>query len=215
MGYRDPREALHAENESLQRQLREAQEEISAMRERRASRPRVALGGCLGGTALLLPLMTATLYGTWMARAEMSRPVAPRPAATAAAHPRRGSCPMARGFERFTTALERPATVTEASHFPGVAAASRCTVRVAPVAMAGFNCHVEVACGATVVYGAGQTGYAHCDVNGAQPVRALDPDTTPQDGDAKLTLDIPGGRVVVEDQQGDTASRVVLSLAHP
>ena len=67
MSYRDPNEALRAENESLQRQLREAQEEVTSLRggapnaDPDGDRRRWVMGmRCLGGVALMLPFLLMT-----------------------------------------------------------------------------------------------------------------------------------------------------------
>ena len=96
-----------------------------------------------------------------------------------------------------------------------MAPGARCTVRVSPVAMQEFNCHVEVSCGATVVYGTLPTGYAHCDVDGAAPVRAMDAENTAGDGDAILSLDLATRHVVVEDTRGGALSRATLEIDAP
>mgnify|MGYP000514663618 CR=1 FL=1 len=69
-----------------------------------------------------------------------------------------------------------------------LSAGNACTVRVAPVHMAEFNCHVEVVCqNGQTLYGALPTGYAHCDVDRSRVTRAFDPDPTAIDGDAAIT----------------------------
>jgi hypothetical protein len=221
MTYRDPREALQAENDCLRQELREAHEELAAARATpdgtEYERRRWALGmRCLGSLAMVAPflaMMTMCEHRA-MRRAAWHSAMASGATLSAPASMGRGGCLMARpamGFERFTTAVERPARVTESSHM-GLVAGEACTVRVAPVSMMEFNCHVDVVCGGRTVYGALPTGYAHCNVDGAQVLQAFDPDPTGVDGDAAITADLPGNRVEIEDRAGETVSRTVLTL---
>lgn len=223
MTYRDPREALQAENDCLRQELREAQEELAAARATPEGtdfeRRRWALGmRCLGSLAMVAPFLAmmtlcehrAMRRASWhsaMATAHAGAFAAPAPGL-------RSGCPMAApalGFERFTAAIERPARVTETSHM-GLSAGEACTVRVAPVSMLEFNCHVDVVCGGRSVYGALPTGYAHCDVDGAQVTRAFDPDPTALDGDAAVNADLAAGRVLITDRAGATESRTLLTF---
>lgn len=227
MTYRDPREALQAENDCLRQELREAQEELAAARAPTAGteyeRRRWAMGmRCLGSLAMVAPFLAmmtmcehrAMRRAAWhstMASSAASAHLAPAIGGL-------GACrrPMAAalGFERFTTAIERPARVTESSNM-GLSVGEACTVRVAPVSMMDFNCHVEVVCGGRTVYGALPTGYAHCDVDQSRVTRAFDADPTALDGDAAVTADFETHRVTIEDRAGSTASRTVLTLDHP
>ncbi|MBL8605056.1 MAG: hypothetical protein JNK72_24215 [Myxococcales bacterium] len=234
MGYRDPREALQAENEVLRQQLREAQDEVEALRARDegprmapddVERQRWAFGmRCLGGAALMLPflLMSAVCerrvayvnaHNAW--RATMTPAVATLPPGhPPVARAFHAGCQLsapAFGFERFTTSIERSARVTQAEH-ASVSAGQSCTVRVVPVSMREFNCHVEVVCGAQTLYGALPTGYAHCDVSGGVATRAYDADLTSADGDARVNVDLEGQRVTLEDNLNNQASRVELAL---
>ncbi|MDB4930603.1 MAG: hypothetical protein JWM10_3087 [Myxococcaceae bacterium] len=225
MTYRDPREALQAENDCLRQELKEAHEEIAAARgvpegsdyERR----RWAMGmRCLGSLAMVAPFLAmmtmcehrAMRRAAWhSAMAAAPEQVAPSPTLG-----RRG-CRMATpavGFEHFTEAIERPARVTE-TNVEGLAAGTACTVRVAPVAMLEFNCHVDVVCGGRSLYGALPTGYAHCDVDRRHVTRAFDPDPTALDGDGAVTVDLGDARVSLEDRAGGTVTRTVLALDRP
>lgn len=226
MTYRDPREAMQAENDCLRQELREAQEELASARAPTAGteyeRRRWAMGmRCLGSLAMVAPFLAmmtmcehrAMRRAAWhsaMASSAASAHVAP---ATGGLGACRRATP-ALGFERFTTAIERPARVTETSNM-GLSAGEACTVRVAPVSMLEFNCHVEVVCGGRTVYGALPTGYAHCDVDQSRVARAFDPDPTALDGDAAVTADFEAHRVTIEDRAGSTASRTVLTLDRP
>ncbi len=234
MAYRDPREALQAENDCLRQELRDAHEEVEALRSTGGPSPRAALEGerqrwafgmrCLGGVAMMLPffLMTA------VCERRVTR--VPHPAFTSAMLPT-GVAPAqspavptsnvqpncayrssALGFERFTQAVERPARVSRASHWDGVSVNDLCTVRVVPVSMVDFNCHVEVACAGRTLYGALPTGYTHCDVEGASPLRAMDAEHTGTDGDAAVTVDFTTRSAVLEDRSGATLSRLEFTL---
>jgi hypothetical protein len=255
MGYRDPNEALRAENESLQQQLRAAQEaENESLRQQlrdaqerleaaRAGAPtsaatsaaaddsgqRWAMGmRCLGGVALMLPflLMTAVCehrvaprrHAPAVASASMiAAPAAqlvevPRPYVSHACQNRVAPSP---GFEGFTRSLERSARVVESDNVDGVAAGTPCTVRVVPVSMQDFNCHVEVVCNGRTLYGTLPTGYAHCDVEGASVLGAQDADHSGQDGDPAINVDLAGNRAVVTDSVAGRPTRVRLALDVP
>lgn len=239
MGYRDPREALQAENDALRHQLREAQDEVASLRgpgHRPAvdeiERQRWALGmRCLGGVALMMPFLFMSALcerrvahrpvHAWSASMVpqgqiLQLPPGHPPVAPMALAPSGlGGCRMAApavGFERFTRAVERSARVTRVEHYAGVGVGDACTVRVVPVSMREFNCHVEVVCAGQSLYGALPTGYAHCDVEGAQAVRAMDADTTETDGDARMTVDFAQQRVLLEDREGNTSRVAELRL---
>lgn len=127
-------------------------------------------------------------------------------------------CPMAHaamGFERFTEAVERSGRVIESQNVTGVTPGTRCTVRVAPVSMPDFNCHVDLVCGDIVMYGTQPTGYAHCDVDGPRPVRAFDGEVGSGDGDPAISLDLAAGQMLFMDRHGDVPVRAVLALDAP
>lgn len=235
MSYRDPNEALRAENESLQRQLREAQEEVASLRggapdaDPDGDRRRWVMGmRCLGGVALMLPflLMTAMCehrvvprhHAAWMhpSMSAMSvgmpagQPlVAPHPYVT---HTCQSRAAASLGFEGFTQSIERSARVAQSTYGAFEAGAS-CTVRVVPVTMQDFNCHVEVVCSGQTVYGALPTGYAHCDVDRSMGVtRASDSDVTASDGDPAIHVDLVGHRAVLSDVRDGAPWRLVLAL---
>lgn len=231
MGYRDPNEALRAENEALQQQLKATQEELDALRGGASTddgHHRWAMGmRCLGGVALMLPflLMTAVCEHRMAPRravayattASVAAPAAqlvevPRPNITHTCQARMAPSP---GFEGFTRSIERSARVIDAENAPGVAAGTPCAVRVVPVSMQDFNCHVEVVCNGQTVYGALPTGYAHCDVDGAAVLNARDADTTAQDGDPAINVDLAASRAVVLDTVDGRASRIRLALDLP
>ncbi len=236
MGYRDPLEALQAENESLQQQLKEAQDEAAALRDQKSpsddgDRHRWALGmRCLGGVAMMLPflLMTAVCEHrvaprtvrahNWAASVQATpTPMLVSPTPTPVRHSCRMLAGPATGFEHFTASIERSARVIETTGVRDLSPGNACTVRVAPVHMAEFNCHVEVVCqNGQTLYGALPTGYAHCDVDRRMGVtRAADAEPTAVDGDGAFTLDMIHQRMVVTDGQGAEASRTVLSLDAP
>lgn len=223
MSYRDPLDAMRAENESLKSELRLTQEALDHVLSGGsevgcdAARGRWSLGvRCLGGLAMMAPflMMTALCEHRMAPRHRSSAVPLPAAASVTAFTPING-CARARphvGFERFTTAVERPATVTESSNLPSARVGQRCTVRVAPVSMLDFNCHVDVICDGSVLYGVHPMGYAHCDVEGAAPITARDPYPTGEDGDPAVYVDMRASRVVVEDSRGGRATRAVLRL---
>lgn len=223
MSYRDPLEAMRAENESLKAELRstrEALDQVASQQgagESEGERNRWALGvRCLGGLAMMAPflLMTALCEHRMMPRGAQHHGAV----ASAPAHSGLGGCRMARphvGFERFTQAVERPARVVESTNLPGAPVGQTCTVRVAPVSLLDFNCHVDVICNGNVLYGVHPMGYAHCDVEGAAVVRARDPYFTTQDEDPAVSVDFTSARVVVEDRRDGRATRAVLTLDQP
>ena len=139
MSYRDPNEALRAENESLQQQIKDANEELDGRRARVGAsaegdgeRQRLALGmRCLGGVALMLPflLMTAMCEHRFTPRyhhapASMAVRYDAAPSVASAvnvprpyvAHGCQGRTAPSPGFEGFTRSIERSARVTQANH---------------------------------------------------------------------------------------------------
>lgn len=221
MSYRDPLDAMRAENESLKSELKLTQEALEHVLSTQGEsvdpspRHRWALGvRCLGGLAMMAPflLMTALCEHRMGAPRRAPAPQLPAAAAVTSFSPTQG-CAMARphvGFERFTTAVERPATVVESSNLPSARVGQRCTVRVAPVSMIDFNCHVDVICEGAVLYGIHPMGYAHCDVDGASPLTARDPYFSSEDSDPAVYVDFRASRVVVEDARDGQATRAVL-----
>ena len=224
MSYRDPLEAMRAENESLKTELRSTREALEHSLSQggdlgaEAARGRWSLGvRCLGGLAMMTPflLMTALCEHRMAPRRMSAMPPMPSAASVIAATPVPTGCTMARshvGFERFTVAVERPATVVESANLPSARVGQRCTVRVAPVSLPDFNCHVDVMCDGAVLYGVHPMGYAHCDVEGATPLRATDPYVTAQDSDPAVAVDLRAGRVVVEDTRDGRSTRAVLRI---
>ncbi len=224
MTYRDPREALQAENDCLRQELKEAQEHLAAANAAPGGddfeRRRWAMGmRCLGSLAMVAPFLAMMTMCEHRAvrRASGHTTVASvsmySPPGTVA----RGGCTRpdtAVGFELFTQAIERPARVLETND-PRVAVGDACTVRVAPVSMLEFNCHVDVVCGGNVLYGALPTGYAHCDVDQGRALRAFDADPTALDGDAAITVDLTSQRVFMEDHAHGNVTRVSLRLDQP
>ena len=223
MTYRDPREALQAENDCLRQELRETQEELAAARTvppgQEYERRRWALGmRCLGSLAMVAPFlaMMTLCENNAMRRAHRHPPMAAAPVAQMTGRGA-GGCPMAeatRDFKRFTQTVERTARVTESTH-AAIPAGTACTVRVAPVSMVQFNCHVSVVCDGTEVYGTMPTGYAHCDVDQGRVILAVDPHPTRLDGDPAITADLVSGRVLIEDSSPANTSRLALALSQP
>ncbi len=119
------------------------------------------------------------------------------------------------GFEGFTRSIERSARVIQADNVPGVTAGTPCTLRVVPVSMQDFNCHVEVVCNGQTIYGGLPTGYAHCDVDRATLLHATDSDVTVADGDPAINVDLTSYRAVVTDQVGGANTRVQLAIDAP
>jgi hypothetical protein len=238
MSYRDPNEALRAENESLQQQIKDANEELDGLRARVGAsaegdgeRQRLALGmRCLGGVALMLPflLMTAMCEHRFTPRyhhapASMAVRYDAAPSVASAvnvprpyvAHGCQGRTAPSPGFEGFTRSIERSARVTQADNLPGITAGTPCTVRVVPVSMQDFNCHVEVVCNGETLYGALPTGYAHCDVDRATLLHATDSDVTVADGDPAVNVDLTSYRAVVTDTRDGVTTRALLALDAP
>lgn len=250
MGYRDPNEALRAENDSLQQQLKAAQEELDGLRRAKGAsqddvdQHRWAMGmRCLGGVALMLPflLMTAVcerrmtpryhdvnphlVAGGFVASPSFVVPTAPTIMAPAAVPPvprpnvmhacQNRAEPLV-GFEQFTSSVERSARVLSADNYPGIAAGTPCTVRVVPVAMQDFNCHVEVVCNGQTVYGTLPTGYAHCDVDRSGiATSAHDADITAADGDPAVQVDLMNQRAIVLDTINGSTRRLRMVLDAP
>lgn len=222
MSYRDPLEAMRAENESLKAELRSTREALDQAAAQQGAgdsegeRSRWALGvRCLGGLAMMAPflLMTALCEHRMMPSGSAYRAALSAPSPHGRV-PGQG-CVMARphvGFERFTQAVERPARVVESENLAATPVGQTCTVRVAPVAMLDFNCHVDVICNGEVLYGVHPMGYAHCDVDGANVLRASDPYVTTQDQDPAVSVDFTSSRVVVEDRRDGRATRAVLLI---
>lgn len=226
MSYRDPLEAMRAENESLKTELRSTREALEHALGQGVDMPeggrgRWSLGvRCLGGLAMMTPflLMTALCEHRMSPRRAYHAPPMPSAASLVAATPAPQGCVMARphrGFERFTTAVERPATVVESSNLPSARVGQRCTLRVAPVSLPDFNCHIDVICDGAVLYGVHPMGYAHCDVDGAAPIAGRDPYFTSEDSDPAVNFDLRAGRVVVDDQREGQRTHAVLRLDVP
>lgn len=223
MTYRDPREALQAENDCLRQELKETQEELAAARGAPAGneyeRRRWALGmRCLGSLAMVAPFLAMMTLCEHRAMRRSAWHSAMAASGAPLVHGGgRGGCPMAGlalGFERFTQAVERPARVAE-STYANIPAGSACTVRVVPVSEVQFNCHVSVICNGTEVYGRLPYGFAHCDVDQSRVIRAVDPDPSQIDGDAAVTADLTSGRVLVEDGPASHRSRLSLTISQP
>lgn len=223
MSYRDPLEAMRAENESLKNELRSTREALEHSLSQGGdlgadvARGRWSLGvRCLGGLAMMTPFLLMTALCEHRMAPRRMAPAAPMPSAASviAASPVPGCAMRQRhvGFERFTVAVERPATVMESSNLPSARVGQRCTVRVAPVSLPDFNCHVDVICDGAVLYGVHPMGYAHCDAEGAAPLRASDPYVTAQDSDPAVAVDLRAGRVVVEDVRDGRNTRAVLRI---
>ncbi len=235
MTYRDPNEALRAENESLQQQLRDAQAEAEQLRARAGAtddeteRQRFAFGmRFMGGVALMLPflLMTSMCERRFMPRYHPS-PMGmatvvhydPVPAVNVphpfVSHTCQMRAQALTGFEGFTRSVERSARVVSAENVPGLEAGASCTVRIAPVTLQNFNCHAEVVCNGQTVYGTLPTGYAHCDVDRGLLLRATDSDVSSGDGDPAINLDLAAHRAVITDQRNGTTTRLSLAIDVP
>ncbi len=224
MGYRDPREALHAENEALRQRLKEKEREVDELRGGPAGRPTrddrsaVRWGMGFASVGAVLPplmLMMAAMHGAWMAQARYHG-MSPSQA-SAMAH----GCPMAVGMAapRFTRTVERTGRVTETENVPAVTPGTRCTVRIEPVVGALQNCHVEMTCGGIVMYGTLPWGYAMCDVEAGTPVRAVDRQTTlgdgqstSGDGDPAVSVDLTTGQALFMDRRNGVVSHAMISL---
>lgn len=84
-----------------------------------------------------------------------------------------------------------------------------CTLTVTPVPLE-QNCRVRVTCQgiADPLYGSGRSGMTRCQAKGRAFVSARDGETTSQDGDGAVEVDVPGRRLRVWDEGFD----VTLSL---
>lgn len=93
--------------------------------------------------------------------------------------------------------------VTEAKGQTPVKVGSRCAVRSYPFGEG--KCLTRVACGETTLYGAGNSGYATCEVGDEGVLRVSDAVTTPVGGDPMLELDYPGRTAELRDEvDGET-----------
>ena len=122
--------------------------------------------------------------------------------------PREGEALGGRGPTRgpsFAGAIEQAVRVTAVRGHAPVAAGARCTFAVRPVWEYPENCRMVVRCGETWLYGARESGYLTCEVQGGRPVAALDENTTDHGGDPRVTW--RGRRVQVSDftESGDWA----------
>jgi hypothetical protein len=237
MTYRDQFDALQAETERLRQNLTQTQEELEALRaklgdatdvapvDHRRDAQHFAFGmRCLGGVALMLPflLMTAMCERRFTPRYH-----SPSPISVVEVSEQSGmgqplfvhECGMrsrpAPGYEQFTSTTSRLSRVVSSQGYENIAVGSSCTVTVVPVSFSDFSCHVEVVCNGTTVYGALPTGYAQCDVSGPDLLRASDPETTGQDGDPAVHIDLRRGVAMVSDLMNTTRRSMVLSLEAP
>ncbi len=110
--------------------------------------------------------------------------------------------------------LEHEAQIV-AQEGSGATGAASCQVRVLPVEAGQFNCLVRVMCAGQILY-PNQTetaGYVPCELDGQQPVRAVDDGHTGADGDPLVNLDLRAGTVTVEDRvDGVTTFRTTLRI---
>jgi len=112
----------------------------------------------------------------------------------------------------FARRLDRGARVAAVTGSPPVSVGAICTVAVTPVRDWVSNCRVVVRCGAITVYGAENTGYAACFVDGGAPARAYDRKPSHQNGDPTLFLDVPHDRAVLSDRIDEREWSVTLAL---
>jgi hypothetical protein len=83
-----------------------------------------------------------------------------------------------------------------------VRAGQACQVTLRPDWRQGVNCHVDVVCGGTSLFGGKRLGgYARCDTKDGAFLSAEDDRTTTQDGDPALALDRGTPRWVVKDDR--------------
>jgi hypothetical protein len=238
--YRDELQALHAQNESLRRDLDEARREVArlkalhalhASRDGQREGPQGGAGQSPSGhpdginrTGVRLAL-TFGLAMVVMASLVTSRALVNRPAEMAwryaPSHVRPCShwvddlhpgayVPSVAG-PRFVP-VERTGRVRDVSGAASVAPGTRCDVWVTPTAHPEFNCRVEVRCGDTVVYGKPGAGYNHCAVEHGAPVRAHDVDPSSVDHDARLEMDLAVRSVVVSDEGATERFSIGLTL---
>jgi hypothetical protein len=104
--------------------------------------------------------------------------------------------------------------VTEATPTAPMPPGAQCTIATSPCdgATPGVpHCRAEIRCGNVPLYGGGAMGRIACESSTA-PQRALDNDASPIDGDPRLELDIPSGRVTVSDTTSDERWSVTIGL---
>jgi hypothetical protein len=111
--------------------------------------------------------------------------------------------------------VSRNGRVSESTPSAPMAPGTNCTVSTATCdgASPGVpHCRAEVRCGNRVVlYGGGAMGRVACEESGP-PQRALDNDASPIDGDPRLELDLPSGRVAVSDTTPEERWSVTIRL---
>lgn len=112
-----------------------------------------------------------------------------------------------RSFER---PVVREGSVTRSVGSTGVEGGTRCEVALAPTPLAEMPCRVRVRCGPTRLYGGFGQGFTRCVIADGTATIAIDDGTTGQDGDPRLRVDLPAGKVTITDAQPDREVRIVL-----
>ena len=121
---------------------------------------------------------------------------------------------MAEAMRTFPN-VARSGSVSSVTGDAPAALGAECSVTVKPARLwRSINCKVEIRCGAEIIYGEAEAGYARCEVRDGALVSASDAGSTGADGDAVLALDLDGRRVVVSDA-GLRTYEVVIDLAEP
>lgn len=194
MGYRDEREALLAENAALRRSLADA-----------GSAPTVKAKAGSRVVWIVAAFSMTCVAGMLYARMkwdEAGRSLAGRLQSTRARGPD-GPADHAPPVQmmRFSETVTRRGTVVRAQQAPGIRRGARCWINVTPTAQSPvYNCHVQVECDPGVVlYGQEGSGHGQCEVEQGRPVRMMDPFGVAGDRDPALDLDLPTGRVNVDD----------------
>jgi hypothetical protein len=97
------------------------------------------------------------------------------------------------------TAAARTGVVKVVEGSPSAAAGATCTVLLTRERAANQSCRVRVRCGGAELYGAGSGGYAMCTFTGARVQQVTEEQTTKQDGDPAMELDLAANNITVRD----------------
>jgi len=114
---------------------------------------------------------------------------------------RRGRPVLARTVPPFEEVVTKTAKVASKTGTPPFFT-NTCTLVISPALAAKTTCRVTLTCGGKVVYGAGTTGFAECQLaNGATgaPVSFVDPYPTPNGGDPELQANLEAKTAVLSD----------------
>lgn len=221
MSYRDPHEAMHAQNESLKKELDAAHEELARMRHQASQReaPTAPDNGLRGVMpALLVVGCLGAALGITQARARAHQGCPRQAAAEVSAQSSMQAvyANIGRLHERnFFEPVSYAGTVREAAGIQTVQPGERCALRVEPVSSPMFNCRWQITCGSTTVYGLPHQGFTQCTMGFAGPLRAVDSQELLEDGDPRMTFDLALRRAAISDTGPNSSYRVVIDLDAP